>query len=200
MSLGDGSAVRLTVSRYYTPTGRSIQRPYDNGHNEEYYNDYYKRRSNGEFNDEVNIKISDSLKFVTPKGKIVYGGGGIIPDIFIPLNTSIQNETLNFIKHSGLISYFVFEELDRNRVSYKEITMQEFIANFEVSDDLLKRFQDYINVKENAKVTFVAYNREMKQLIKAALADQLYGPNASEEISNASDDMIKEVIKLSIKE
>ncbi|MEO8774030.1 MAG: S41 family peptidase [Gelidibacter sp.] len=200
MALGDGSAVRLTVSRYYTPTGRSIQRPYENGHNEEYYNDYYKRRSSGEFNDEGNIQVSDSLKFTTPKGKIVYGGGGIIPDIFVPLNTSIHNETLTFIKRSGLINYFVFEELDRNRERYKEITKEEFIANSEVSDDLLKRFQDYLNVKENARVTFVAYNQEIKQLIKAALADQLYGSNAFEEISNATDDMIKEVIKLSIKE
>ena len=200
MALGDGSAVRLTVSRYYTPTGRSIQRPYDNGNNAEYYNDYYKRRSTGELNDEVNIKVSDSLKFITPKGKIVYGGGGIIPDIFVPLNSSIQNETLNFIQRSGLVSYFVFEELDRDRESYKDISQHDFISNHNVSNDLVQRFQDYINIKENAKVTFVAYNREMKQLIKAALADQLYGSNASEEILNATDDMIKEVIKLSIKE
>ena len=200
MALGDGSAVRLTVSRYYTPTGRSIQRPYDNGHNAEYYNDYYKRRSSGELNDEVNIKVSDSLKFTTPKGKIVYGGGGIIPDIFVPLNSTIQNETLNFIKRSGLISYFVFEELDRDREIYKEITKQEFISDFEISDDMLRRFQDYINIKEKEKVTFVAYNSEMKLLIKAALADQLYGSNASEEISNATDDVINEVIKLSIKD
>ena len=118
----------------------------------------------------------------------------------MPLNSIIQNETLNFIKRSGLISYFVFEELDRDRGSYKGIGKQDFVTNFEVSDDLVSRFQDYINVKENAKVTFVAYNLEMKLLIKAALADQLYGSNASEEIYNTSDDMIKEVIKLSIKE
>lgn len=200
MALGDGSAVRLTVARYYTPTGRSIQRPYDNGHNEEYYNDYYKRRSSGEFNDEVNIKVSDSLKFTTPKGKIVYGGGGIIPDIFVPLNTSVQNETLNFIKRSGSISYFAFEELDKDREQYKDISEREFISDFEVSDDVVKRFEEYIHVREHATVTFVAYRQELKQLIKAALADQLYGPNASEEIVNANDDMIKEVIKLSTKE
>ena len=200
MALGDGSAVRLTVSRYYTPTGRSIQRPYDTGHNEEYYNDYYKRRSSGEFKNEVNIEISDSLKFTTPKGKIVYGGGGIIPDIFVPLNSSIQNETLTFIQRSGLINYFVFEELDLNRTLYKDFNKQDFISNFETSDELVKRFQNYLNVKENARVTFVAYNREMKMLIKAALADQLYGSNASEEISNATDEMIMEVIKLSILE
>lgn len=200
MALGDGSAVRLTVSRYYTPTGRSIQRPYDNGHNEEYYNDYYKRRSSGELNDEVNIKVSDSLKFTTPKGKIVYGGGGIIPDIFVPLNSSIQNETLNFINRSGLISYFAFEELDRDRDTYKDITKQDFVSDFEVSDAMVQRFEEYLNSKEGVKVTFVAYKEEMKQLIKVALADQLYDTNTSEEIANATDEMIKEVIKLSIKE
>ena len=196
MALGDGSAVRLTVSRYYTPTGRSIQRPYDNGHNQEYYNDYYKRRSSGELNDEINIKVADSLKFTTPKGKIVYGGGGIIPDVFVPLDSSIQNETLNYIRQSGLISYFVFEELDKDRGSYNGVTQQDFISNFEVSDDIVIRFQDYLNERHRANVTFVAYNKEMKQLIKAALADQLYGSNASEEILNATDDMIEEVMRL----
>ncbi|OBX26388.1 carboxyl-terminal processing protease [Gelidibacter algens] len=196
MALGDGSAVRLTVSRYYTPTGRSIQRPYDNGHNQEYYNDYYKRRSSGEFNDEINIKVADSLKFTTPKGKVVYGGGGIIPDIFVPIDQSTQNETLNYIKQSGLINYFVFEELDKDRKSYLGISKQDFVANFEVSDDVVIRFQEYLNIREAAKVTFVAYHQEMKLLIKAALADQLYGSNASEEIINATDDMIEEVLKL----
>lgn len=199
MALGDGSAVRLTVSRYYTPTGRSIQRPYDNGHNEEYYNDYYKRRTSGEFNDETNIEVSDSLKFTTPKGKIVYGGGGIIPDVFVPSKSSIQNDALSFIKHTGLINYFVFEELDKDRESYTDMTKQDFISNFEVCDEIVIRFQDYLNVRGSTKITFTAYNQEMKHLIKAALADQLYGSNVSEQISNASDDMIKEVIKLSIK-
>ncbi|MBA6151697.1 S41 family peptidase [Gelidibacter maritimus] len=196
MALGDGSAIRLTVSRYYTPTGRSIQRPYDHGHNQEYYNDYYKRRSSGELNDEVNIQVADSLKFTTPKGKVVYGGGGIIPDVFVPLDVSIQNETLNYIKQSGLISYFVFEELDKDRESYRGVSQQDFICNFEVSDDIVIKFQDYLNGKQRARVTFVAYNNEMKQFIKAALADQLYGSNASEEILNATDDMIEEVLRI----
>lgn len=197
MALGDGSAVRLTVSRYYTPTGRSIQRPYDTGHNEEYYNEYYQRRSNGELRDEINIKVADSLKFTTPKGKIVYGGGGIIPDVFVPLDPSIQNETLNYIKRSGLMSYFVFEELDKDRQTYMNISQREFIDNFEVSDAIVERFQDYINVRESVKMTFAAYNEEIKQIIKATIADQLYGSNASEEILNTTDDMIKEVLKLS---
>ncbi|OUR94750.1 peptidase S41 [Flavobacteriales bacterium 34_180_T64] len=197
MALGDGSAVRLTVARYYTPTGRSIQRPYSNGDSDSYYNEYYKRLSSGEFNSESSIQIADSLKFITPNGKVVYGGGGIIPDIFVPLDTSVQNETLNYIKQRGYISNFVFEELDKDRSVYKDVSEADFIANFEISDDIVIQFQDYLNLKERTKITFVAYHDVMKKLIKADLANQLYGSNASEQIINAADAMIEEVIKLS---
>jgi len=197
MALGDGSAVRLTVSRYYTPTGRSIQRPYDSGHNNDYYNDYYKRLSNGEFENAENIEIADSLKFTTPNGKVVYGGGGIIPDVFVPLNTSAQNETLNYIKRRGYISNFVFEELDKDRNFYDNVTVEDFIANFWVSDDIVLQFQDYINLKERTNITFVAYHDQMRRLIKSELAHQLYGSNAAERIINEADDMIEEVILLS---
>ena len=197
MALGDGSAVRLTVSRYYTPTGRSIQRPYDNGHSEDYYNDYYKRLSNGEFTNEDKIEVADSLKFKTPKGKIVYGGGGIIPDIFVPLDTSIQNETLNYIKRRGYISYFVFEELDKDRRIYDGVTFEDFKNNYRVSDDLIERFQDYLNLRERTNIKFDAYFDTMKQLIKSAMAEQLFGDNESQQIANENDTMIEEVKFLS---
>lgn len=197
MALGDGSAVRLTVSRYYTPTGRSIQRPYENGKNDEYYNDYYKRLSNEELIDESHIKVADSLKFKTPKGKVVYGGGGIIPDIFVPMDVNSQNETINYIQSRGYINYFVFEELDKDRLAFNEVSKFDFINNFEVSDDIVVRFQGYLSEKERVQITFVAYNNEIKQLIKASLADQLFGRDAYEEIMNATDEMIEEVVKLS---
>lgn len=197
MSLGDGSAIRLTVSRYYTPTGRSIQRPYDNGKSNDYYKDYYKRLSSGEFEDQENIKIADSLKFTTPKGKVVYGGGGIIPDVFVPLNTTINNETLNYLRRREYISNFVFEELDRDRSIYKDVTSDDFTANFEVSDDIVIKFQDFVNAKENTNLTFVAYHDQMRRLIKSELAQQLYGSNVAEKILNETDDMIEEVILLS---
>ena len=197
MALGDGSAVRLTVSRYYTPTGRSIQRPYHKGDSDTYYDDYYKRLSNGELNDEINIQVADSLKFTTPKGKVVYGGGGIIPDVFVPIDATVRNETLNYIRNRGYFSNFVFEELDRDRSVYENVTKEDFINNFEVSDDVVINFQDYLNLKETTKITFVAYHDAIKQYVKAALAEQLYGSNASEEIINKKDAMIEEVINLS---
>ena len=88
MDLGDGSAVRLTTARYYTPTGRSIQKPYEKGEKGNYYKDYQKRVINGELLNKDSIKVIDSLQFKTPKGKIVYGGGGIIPDVFVAIDTT----------------------------------------------------------------------------------------------------------------
>ncbi|UKM66035.1 S41 family peptidase [Flavobacteriaceae bacterium GSB9] len=196
MDLGDGSAVRLTVSRYYTPTGRSIQRPYDNG-NKDYYDEYFERLESGELLDPNKIQVDDSLKFTTPGGKVVYGGGGIIPDVFVPLDKSMQNETLSFLSRRGFFGNFVFEELEQDRHKYDGISRQDFIDNYEVGDDLVFAFQDYLNLRSDSKVTFVAYHDEVKQYIKATLADQLYGNGAFEEVYNQRDIMIDEVISLS---
>lgn len=196
MELGDGSAVRLTVSRYYTPTGRSIQRPYETG-NKDYYEDYFDRLESGELSDSIKIEVADSLKFKTPKGKIVYGGGGIIPDVFVPIDNSMYNETLTFLQRRGFIGYFVFEELEKDRRVYDGMSKQYFIDDFEISDDMVVAFQDYLNLRTDSNITFVAYHDEVKQYIKATLGDQIYGDGAFEEIFNQRDIMIDEVIKLS---
>tara|TARA_R110000868_G_scaffold320583_4_gene581518 strand:- start:6215 stop:7804 length:1590 start_codon:yes stop_codon:yes gene_type:complete len=196
MELGDGSAIRLTVSRYYTPTGRSIQRTYNHG-NQSYYDDYYARLDSGELEDSTKIHVADSLKYTTPKGKIVYGGGGIIPDIFVPIDTGMQNETLTFLLRRGFIGYFIFEMLEKDRDAYSGISKQDFIDNFELGDDMVFAFEDYVNLKTNSKITFVAYHNEVKQYLKATLGDQLYGDGAFEEIFNKGDSMIDEVFKLS---
>jgi carboxyl-terminal processing protease len=197
MALGDGSAVRLTVSRYYTPTGRSIQKPYTNGSNTSYYNDYYKRLRTGELADEESIEVNDSLKFTTPKGKVVYGGGGIIPDVFVPVDRLFDNETINYLRRRGHFGYFVFEELDKDRNAYADVSKYDFINNFEVSDDIVMSFQDYVNKRERTKITFAAYNDQIKRLIKATLARQLFDDNAFEEIINKEDIMVQELILLS---
>jgi carboxyl-terminal processing protease len=197
MALGDCSAVRLTVSRYYTPTGRSIQKPYTNGKSTNYYNDYYKRLRTGELADEESIEVDDSLKFTTPKGKVVYGGGGIIPDVFVPVDRLFDNETINYLRRRGHFGYFVFEELDKDRAAYAKVSKYDFINNFEVSDDIVVSFQDYVNKRERTNITFVAYNNEIRLLIKATLAKQLFDDNAFEEIVNKEDIMVQEVILLS---
>ncbi len=117
----DGSALRLTIARYYTPTGRSIQKPY-NGDKTDYYSDLSDRFEHGEFENADSIKFSDSLKFVTPGGKIVYGGGGIMPDIFVPMDTTGISPYFNRVRNLGFIYRFAFDYSDKNReklVKYK---------------------------------------------------------------------------------
>jgi len=196
MQLGDGSAVRLTISKYYTPTGRSIQRSYKNG-NRDYYDDFADRLNRGELLDEKKIEVADSLKFTTPKGKVVYGGGGIIPDVFVPFDTQMQNETLTFLQRRGLISNFIFEELEKDRHVYEEITKQDFFDNFTIRDGIVKNFEDYLKIKTRSNIVFVAFKDEVKHYLKATLAEQLYGFGAYHKIINKHDVMIDKVMSLS---
>ena len=196
MKLGDGSAVRLTVSKYYTPTGRSIQRSYDNG-NRDYYDDYSDRLNSGELLDESKIEVADSLKYTTPKGNIVYGGGGIIPDVFVPYDTKMLNETLTFLEKRGLLNNFIFEELEKERDVYKNMSRQDFFNNFKITDEVVKSFEDFLKIKTRSNIVFVAYKEEVKHYLKATLAEQLYGFGAYFKILNKHDIMIDKVIDLS---
>ncbi len=111
MKLGDGSAVRLTIARYFTPTGRSIQKPYKMNDAQGYALDYQNRLLNGELLSKDSIKVTDSLKFTTAKGKVVYGGGGIIPDVFVAVDTTRYIENRYFMK----INDFTFAYADTHR-------------------------------------------------------------------------------------
>ncbi|RMA66236.1 S41 family peptidase [Ulvibacter antarcticus] len=194
MALGDGSAVRLTIARYYTPTGRSIQKPYGNG-NEAYYSDYEKRYKNGELISIDSIKVADSLRFVTPKGKVVYGGGGIIPDVFVPKDTSVENETLQYISRSGFMSYFVFEYLDKHRHTFDDISFTDFANGFVVDKEIVDGFLEYSKFSE-ARLDLKKYSEALKKALKANIGQQLYGSNAFEYILNQDDPMILKVLEL----
>ncbi len=194
MALGDGSAVRLTIARYFTPTGRSIQRPYENG-NGDYYRDYEKRYNNGELEHAENIEVADSLRFVTPGGKVVYGGGGIIPDVFVPKDTSVENETLEYISRSGFISYFIFEYLEKNRSYFAGMTFNKFAAEFEVPESLKEEFIEYSRFEE-AQIDLRKYDNDLAIALKANIAQQLFGPNAFEYFLNDGDTMINKVLEL----
>ena len=142
ISLPDGSAVRLTVARYYTPTGRCIQKPYENGDSEGYYADHIKRYMNGEMQNQDSIHFDDSLKYITPAGKTVYGGGGIMPDIFVPIVTDSIRTYYNLLANKGLIFQFAFDYTDRHRASLNkyenfETFNREFTMDNKTFDELI---------------------------------------------------------------
>ncbi len=146
MRFGDGSALRLTVARYYTPTGRSIQRSYENG-KEDYYHEFQERWLRGEFEHEDSIKFDDSQRFVTPGGKIVYGGGGIMPDVFVPVDTTGASEYYNKVRSLGLMYRFAFKYTDLHRSSLDRFTAAREIENYLDDQDLMPQFISYAREK-----------------------------------------------------
>jgi carboxyl-terminal processing protease len=181
MSLPDGASIRLTVSRYYTPTGRSIQKPYEKsakGH-EEYYDDEVNRFENGELVNADSIKQNKKLKFQTPGGKTVYGGGGITPDIFIPLDTSNRSRFYIQVFATGLVNKFCFSYADTERKNFKEKykTAADYNANYTLSDETFKKFIAYAE-KEKIKGKPEEINKATKLLqkqMKATIGRYVYG-------------------------
>ncbi len=193
MELGDGSVVRLTVARYYTPSGRSIQKSYENG-NDEYYNEFDKRFESGELYERDSIKVKDSLIFKTKKGRTVYGGGGIVPDIFVPLQSKHSEDALELMMQSGVVSYFVFEELDRDRKTFSNLNFENFVVKMEYTDLYFNNFQNYlntngINVKLNKNKPLV------KRYLMGEFARQLFDDEKYYEIILKNDLMVQEVLK-----
>lgn len=186
MELGDGSVVRLTVSRYYTPTGRSIQKPYEGGNGRGYYKDIALRFNNGELTNVDSIKVNDSLKFITPKGKEVYGGGGIVPDVFVPIDTTF------FINggHFRVLPNFVFDYVDQRRNEYKDLTFEQFKNSFDSDGKILNEYLSFIDREYNITTQNKPY---LKIYFKASFAQLLFDDNAFYEIINSNDDMLKKV-------
>ena len=195
MELGDGSAVRLTIARYYTPTGRSIQKSYELG-NEAYFNDYILRYKNGEMSTADSIHVTDSLRYETPGGKIVYGGGGIIPDIFVPKDTNMERENITYILRMGFFSRFVFEELEKNRSYFNSLSWKEFYNSDVVKDETVDNFLSYMK-RQNVPMRIKDYRPLLKQYIKATMAEQLFGTNEFQRIINENDRIVEKVIELS---
>ncbi|MDY0199357.1 MAG: S41 family peptidase [Bacteroidales bacterium] len=138
----DGSALRLTIARYYTPTGRSIQKPYELG-SDEYFYDINNRYEHGEMQERDSIQLQDSLKFTTPGGRIVYGGGGIMPDFFVPIDTAGVTPYFSKVARRNLIYRFTFGFTDKHRpqmASMKNIVEIEKYLN---GINLLDQFVDY---------------------------------------------------------
>lgn len=176
MTLRDGSAIRLTVARYYTPTGRSIQRPYD-GDFEKYHHEPMDRFINGELNHPDSIHFNDSLKFTTPKGKIVYGGGGIMPDIYVPLSTDSSLFLYNRLTNSGLIFQYAFDYADANRTAlnrYKNASAfrDQFRVSQKMMDEMFLKAEER-GIKATKKEVQGSY-RHISTLLKAYIGRNIF--------------------------
>ena len=196
MDLGDGSAIRLTTSRYYTPTGRSIQRSYANG-SEAYYDNYYRRLDDRAVDTLRPEGIADSLKFITPKGKIVYGGGGIIPDVYVPYDENFNSDIVEFLKGSGFIDFFVFEQLDGQRDQYFSFSESEFLSTFEISKEIYQQFEtDFLKTTRLDKTKLDTQDDFIKILLKSAFAKQLFGDNTAAKVMSSFDPMLQKINNL----
>ena len=193
MDFEDGSAVRLTVARYYTPTGRSIQKTYKKG-NESYFKESESRFVNGELYEKDSIKVVDSLRFKTPKGKIVYGGGGIVPDVFVPIAIEHGNENTIYLMQSGIVGNFVFEQLDKNRAVFKGLSLEQFLDKMDKTDLYLTAFQKFLS-KNGLDIKFIKNKGIVKRYLTAELARQFYGESSYYDVILKEDAMIKAVLK-----
>lgn len=141
--LSDGSALRLTVARYYIPSGRSIQKPYDEG-KEKYYSDIYQRLLHGEFSEKDSIHFDEKLKFQTVGGRTVYGGGGVMPDVFVPEDTvGFSNYLVDVSLKRQLLYEFTFDFMDRHREQMKNLKDDKQILNYLSKFDLVNEMADY---------------------------------------------------------
>lgn len=193
--LSDGSALRLTVARYFTPSGRYIQKPYEDTE-VSYSDDLRQRYESGELYSRDSIRMTDSTVYRTTNGRIVYGGGGIVPDIFIPLDTTRRNGY--FQGMSVLAREYVYKYLDdkRERLAQQYATYDKFYSNYRVSDALLEEIIAYGERKEVTRdePLFRRYKQALKLEIKAYLADQIYGDMAYYQTIFTADEMVKRAV------
>ena len=195
--LSDNSAIRLTVARYYTPTGRSIQKPFD-GDREKYLYESYERYENGELFHPDSIHFADSLKFTTPGGKTVYGGGGIMPDIYVPLVDDSTEYYFNRIVNLGLLYQYAFDYTDRHRPQLQRFkSIEAFDKGFMVSDamfDELMKLADEKGVKGSDEQKQVAH-REANTLLKAYIARNLFDDEGFYPIYAPMDEILQRALE-----
>ena len=173
----DGSALRLTTARYFTPTGRSIQKPYEKGHGEDYELDMVNRYNNNEFFSADSIHFSDSLKFTTPKGRTVYGGGGIMPDYFIPLDTTDMTRYFMQVSGRNIIYRYTLDYADKHREALNKVeTLADLTALLDADKGM---FEDFIRYAERQGVRPVRREIERSRKIITSQLRAYIGRNTA---------------------
>lgn len=198
--LTDGSMIRLTVARYYTPTGRSIQSPYNEGY-DKYYSNYVKRFSDGELVSADSVHFPDSLKYKTLVNKrTVYGGGGIMPDLFVAIDTSYYTAYYGALSRKGVFNTFVLEYADKNRtkINTEYKTFDDFKERFVFTPEEIRAFikkGEEAGVKYNDE-QYKKSESEILMVLKAFVANNLWESNESFRIINENDVLIEKALKL----
>lgn len=191
LGLPDHSALRLTVARYYTPTGRSIQRPY--GADIDYAHDYQYRYDHGELMSADSIHFPDSLKYTTPGGRVLYGGGGIMPDIFVGLDTSGASEYLGLLSYKGIINQFGFEYADRHRTELEYFrNWKDFREGFKVEGPVLDSLVAYAETHGVVpdKKGLAASSEVIKTRLRAYIARNIWGNDGFYAILGQDDNVL----------
>ncbi|MEQ8361269.1 MAG: S41 family peptidase [Cyclobacteriaceae bacterium] len=194
--LDDGSELRLTISRYYTPSGRSIQKPYDD--NQEYSKDIMKRYSHGEFFHADSIKFNDSLKYMTVNGRTVYGGGGIMPDYFVPLDTTLNSPYLNALFNSNSFQEYAFNYALENKAKLEKMGFKEFYHGFKLNDTM---YNDLVSVgqRNNVKPNWADLNKNKEVFeifLKANVARRIWGSESFYPIFNETNEILQQALQL----
>ncbi len=193
----DGSAIRLTIARYFTPSGRCIQKPYINGHIEDYYHDEMERYDAGELVNADSVKLNKKLKYTTPAGKIVYGGGGIMPDYFIPIDTTKVSRYISELLYKNVINDFALEYVNKNRGQLKYANAKEFNQQFKVNTPLVNELKAYA-IKNSIKSKTTDFGKGFDLLsthLKAYIAKDIFNQEAWFLVKNANDDACNKALQ-----
>jgi carboxyl-terminal processing protease len=196
INLKDGSNLRLTVSRYYTPTGRCIQKPYT-GDYEEYMMDEYSRFENGELYEIDSSLFVDSLKYTTPEGKTVYGGGGIMPDIFVPLDTTNSSTYFRRLRYANAFADFAYNYVRFNKKQQWK-NLYEFERNFKINENIVSEFTTYSSEQYDIPFNqdqFEAAKTRIESNIKAEIARQIWLEQGAFYILNQSDKEVNRALE-----
>jgi len=195
--LPDGSALRLTVARYYTPSGRCIQKPYVRGDAEDYYKDIIHRYEHGEFFARDSVVQNDTMKYYTKSGRVVFGGGGIMPDIFVPRDTTMYSDLYYTMRASGLIYQYALKYADENRNVLKKYTDADSMLKYLNKQSVFTDFIKFVK-KKKVKVDQKQLQRSMPLInneLKAYIARNIIDNKGFYPILGREDNVLQEAVK-----